>query len=219
LPFQPAWSQDGKKVVYFCRRHGLNFAIEVPSNGGKELVLEGGANYALKPQYSRDGKSLYYASNIGNRFRIWRKSLSGSSAPVQVTAEDAEFFKLSNDGNSLYFLRSGAVPQLVERDLGTHEQHVVFTWTHERPVAGAWDVARGKLYFVQQSSGLLTSNLVCADLATKRLTTLGTIGSGEWEVGLTASSDGQTVLVSEADHKGADISYVNLNVDQRIPRN
>jgi Tol biopolymer transport system component len=211
LPMMPSWSPAGEKVVFFCRRNGLNYAIEVLVSGGPEKVLEGGAAYTLEPQYAADGKSIYYASNAGGRFRIWRKSLDGSSGPVEVTTEEAELFRLSQNGRILYFLRGTTPPQLVRKDLITGEQQTVWTWKKGLRVDYGWDVSGRFLYFVCQPNGKPDSQLIVANLDTQREGLLANLRTTGWATGLAASRDGKSVLVSQVDRDDTDIMYLNLN--------
>jgi hypothetical protein len=60
------------------------------------------------PHWSRDGRSIYYASNASGVYEIWKKALDGGSA-VQVTHNGGYSAQESFDGKMLYFTKGPSV--------------------------------------------------------------------------------------------------------------
>ena len=58
------------------------------------------------PNWSRDGRYIYFASRRSGLWQLWRAEASGSPPPpVQLTTEGGYFAKESADGKWLYYSR------------------------------------------------------------------------------------------------------------------
>ena len=80
--FEPAWSPDGKKIVY------VGFAGMVPSlytvdvdTGQRSKVVDSFPRWMPRPQFASDGDSVYYT----DRNQVRRISLEEGSAPEAIT--------------------------------------------------------------------------------------------------------------------------------------
>lgn len=80
------WSPDGKMLAY-CARRDNNFDIYViPVEGGEEIRVTAATSHDDGPDYSPDGKWIYFNSNRGGEASIWRVP-AGKSAPQDEHAE------------------------------------------------------------------------------------------------------------------------------------
>jgi Tol biopolymer transport system component len=214
IPVFPSWSADSRKVVFFCRKKGLNYAYEVPAEGGSLRLLRGGADYTLFPQYSPDNKWLYYVSNYGHRFRIWRVSLSNlSSQPEEMTMQDVSYFRLAQDGKALYFSsRDGMTTVLNRKDIATGQVQTIWEWKDIPLGLCDWDVSGHRLYFVFPNPESLTSHLVTADLDTRAQRDLGKVRTTYWfgTTSIAAAPDGNSVWVSKVDRGDNNIMSLRL---------
>jgi Tol biopolymer transport system component len=214
IPVFPSWSADSQKVVFFCRRKGLNYAYEVMAQGGSLRLLRGGVDYTLYPQYSPDNKWLYYLSNYGRRFRVWRVSLADlDSTPEEVTMQDVNYFRLAADGRSLYFSsRAGNITDLIRKDLTTGQTETVWEWKQAPIGTCDWDVSKGRLYFVSADTGSLGSHLVTADLRTHVSRDLGSVRMTYWfgTTSIAAAPDGGSVWISKLDHDDSNMMSLPL---------
>ncbi len=89
LAFQPAWSPDGSRIAYGAiETDSGEFDLRViPAAGGPPKKIFGfpaGAQ-VLEPAWSADGAFLYFTSNLGGRYNIWRVR-----APIDPDAEAGE---------------------------------------------------------------------------------------------------------------------------------
>ncbi len=95
------WSPDGKDVLYVAQRGGNSYDIyKAPVAGGKEMRLTNNQNsHADGPEYSPDGKYIYYNANPTGTMQIWRMKPDGSN-PEQLTFDEFNnwFPHISPDG-------------------------------------------------------------------------------------------------------------------------
>lgn len=110
------WSPDGKMLAY-CARRDDNFDIYViPVSGGEEIRVTADAAHDDGPDYSPDGRWIYFNSNRGGtadnegRTAIWRVPAGmphpqDANAELVVGGERADWFPHpSPDGTTLVYL-------------------------------------------------------------------------------------------------------------------
>jgi Tol biopolymer transport system component len=201
LPMWPSWSPDGTRIAFFLRRNGLNYAYETAVSNGSTRPLRAGDEYALYPQYSGDGKSLYYISNAGHRFRIWRQPLDGNGGAEPVVADEVRVFRISKDRRYLYFLEFSRPERLIQLNLATKEKRTLWTFTDTLGAFDAWDVAGSNLYYVCLEPGHSVPHLVAVDLNSGERRIIGSLRrlSREWHTSIGVSSDGHSVVVTQVD--------------------
>ena len=103
------WSPDGAYVVY-VQYHGDNFDIyRITADGSGELLMTANKAQDDGPEYSADGKWIYFCSNRSGKWDGWRMP-AGGAGPDDKLAEkithgrDTQdwFPHLSADGKWLY---------------------------------------------------------------------------------------------------------------------
>ena len=220
IPTWPSWSPDATRIAFFSRRKGVNYAYETDVATGATRPLKAGDDYALFPQYSADGRSLYYVSNAGHRFRIWRQPLAPRAGAEPVAAGDVRVFRMSKDRRYLYFLQSGpqSSPQsnnaqrLVQLNLATKEEKPVWTFADSLAAFDAWDIAGGELFYVGIEPERSVPQLWAVDLKTGQRRAIGLLRklSNDWQTGIAASPDGQSVVASQVDSDDAKLMLLRL---------
>jgi len=82
-----AWSPDGRRVVCDCAEHGL---VVVPAGGGpaRRLVPGSPAAGVAAPQWSADGRLVYYLVSDSSGFRVLAVPASGGPPRVAVRFDD-----------------------------------------------------------------------------------------------------------------------------------
>lgn len=109
--FLHGWSPDGKELAYCAFRQNPEeekMRIEIctiPSDGGEETCLTDGKGYNDGPEYSPDGKHIWFNSTRSGLMQVWRMNRDGSGL-TQMTDSDANnwFGHVSPDGKHVIYL-------------------------------------------------------------------------------------------------------------------
>jgi TolB protein len=92
------WSPDGKRLAYCAQRDG-NFDIyDIGFDGGPERRLTMDAKNDDGPDYTPDGRWIYFNSNRTGHWKIWRMPATGAGA------EDRAAEQITNDDREDWFL-------------------------------------------------------------------------------------------------------------------
>lgn len=92
------WSPDGRFVAYVAQRRGRNYEVyRAPVGGGPEEQLTFAGGYDDGPEYSPDGRWIYFNSNRSGQWEIWRIPAEGGGA------NDERAQRVTNDGPEDWF--------------------------------------------------------------------------------------------------------------------
>ena len=98
----PRWSPDLKWVV-FDYHVGQHSRIDmVDSEGRNQHTVASGDYENVVPNFSRDGKSIYFASNRTRDWQIWKRNLT-SGQETRITRHGGFLAIESYDGKTLYY--------------------------------------------------------------------------------------------------------------------
>lgn len=101
------WAPNDKEVVYVAQREGKYFDIYKTSiNGGAEIKLTSNVGAHVDgPEYSPDGKYIYFNASFTGTMQIWRMKPDGSQQQ-QVTFDEYNdwFPHISPDGKWIAFI-------------------------------------------------------------------------------------------------------------------
>jgi TolB protein len=101
-----SWSPDGKTIAFTRPGHGGGNIFSIPIEGGRETQLTVGGGISDDPDYSPDGKFIYFNSDrTGGSMQIWRMRPDGSQ-PEQITSDEFNNWTPhpSSDGKSILIL-------------------------------------------------------------------------------------------------------------------
>jgi TolB protein len=102
------WSPDGNEVVFVGRRNGETFDLyKINIHGGEEVRLtrvpEGA--HADGPEYSPDGKHIYFNASYTGTMQLWRMKTDGSQQEQLTFDEYNDWFPhISPDGEWIAFI-------------------------------------------------------------------------------------------------------------------
>ncbi len=106
------WSPDGQTLAYCAARGGEYDVYTIPAAGGTEMRLTTAPGNDNGPDYSADGKWIYFHSmRTAGHVQVWRMHPDGSNQE-QVTADDwfNWFPHPSPDGKWIALLSSHVTP-------------------------------------------------------------------------------------------------------------
>lgn len=81
------WSPDGKTLSYVGKREGIFQVCICSVSGGLEEQLIDGFDHCDGPDYSSDGRWLWFNGEVDGRVDLWRIP-SGGGAAERMTADD-----------------------------------------------------------------------------------------------------------------------------------
>lgn len=146
-PESVGWSPDGRVLVFDAAVDGHADLWRVEADGGRPRRLTTDPANERNPSFSRDGTSIYFASDRLGGWQVFRMPTAGG-APVPVT-EDGAFRALESlDGAFLLTVQpdrpgiwrrplAGGEPTLLVEDLD------LLDWA-------SWTVATGGVYYVRR---------------------------------------------------------------------
>ena len=115
----PAWSPDGRSVVYQAG-HGL---WTVAAHGGQAKKLTSDPQFDRHPVWSADGRFVYFDSTRGGSRAIWRVPSTGGQTVRLTTGSGPETHpSISNDGHRLVYSTFRDDTDIVLVDLATRSR-------------------------------------------------------------------------------------------------
>ncbi|QJR37913.1 protein kinase domain-containing protein [Gemmatimonas groenlandica] len=137
--YQPVWSPSGERLAMVVLRNGQRDIQTVPASGGTPVRLTSDAAIDLEPEWSADGRFVYYASNRGGTMGIWRIGVNqrsgeatGSPQLVAAGAESGfEFPRVARDAGRLVFRARSLTQNPAVADLDIRQR----TLSNARPLS------------------------------------------------------------------------------------
>ena len=199
----PRWSPDGRQIA-FDARFGEQSVIYTASTDGSSapvpLVAPTGSSDML-PNWSHDGKWIYFASIRSGRWQIWKQP-AGRERPEQVTTQGGFSAFESVDGASIYYSKGPNIPGIWKLP---GEELVL-------PSASApkwgWTLGKSGIYYVEANANEeLSAELRYFDFASRQSRVAGRTSAKPAQGGtsLSVSPDERWILFAQVDRAGSDI--------------
>jgi Tol biopolymer transport system component/DNA-binding winged helix-turn-helix (wHTH) protein len=195
----PRWSPDGKQIC-FDSRPGPHANIHIiGADGGPVRRLINDSSDDAVASWSRDGRWLYFASNRGGSWQVWKRTVEGG-APVQITRNGGFAPLASTNGKLIYYTKFDA-PGVFQVPIdGGNEVKIL-----DEPPSGYWGyVAVGPdgVYFAGDvGAGKQQAGFKFYDPVTRKITNIGSLDKQAYEgaPGLSISPDGRFLLDMQLD--------------------
>jgi Tol biopolymer transport system component/DNA-binding winged helix-turn-helix (wHTH) protein len=198
----PRWSPDGQWIV-FDRHLAEGYRVFVMSaDGGQIHRLTTRQDIEIRPSWSSDGKSIYYACNRTGRLEVWKVPAQGGSA-TQVTRSGGSNPSESHDGQSLYYtnLRSSL---WVLPTTGGDERRVLKSVSNK-----AFAVMADGIYYIPVPRGDGSASVRFHPFATGEETEIAPIDESMSGDTLTVSPDRKKLLLGGSERSGSNIMIVD----------
>jgi Tol biopolymer transport system component len=211
------WSPDGHKLVFDSQVHGHSdiFALECDSAAmrcGEPTRLTTERFPEAAPNWSADGKFIYFASDRMGQSNIWRQPALGGPA-VQVTRDGGYVSRESSDGKWLYFSnpKIEAIFRLPVPKSGLPiapaKELVLGTPHHVQPEG--WTLTRdGVIFFVDRATESQSPAIRAYNPKTQKtslILSLNELFIDRNDIGLSISPDLKWILYSQLDRSGSNV--------------
>jgi len=184
------WSPDGRSIAFefLLKDHREIYLQDVDSGMPRLLATLPGADNG-GPNWSRDGKWIYFNSDRGGSFQLWKVQLRGGF-PIQVTRHGGVFAIESTDGRDLYYAKFDSAGIWKMPVQGGEEKRVL-----DQPSGGTawrnWVLAQNGIYFLNETNPNATVSFF--DFDTHKIIPLWTLTKPPGK-GLSVSIDGRSIL-------------------------
>ena len=100
------WSPDGKELAFVGKRDMGGFGIyTIPATGGAETCLSRGFEHVDGPDYSPDGKWIWFNASSAGQMQLWRMHTDGGHLQQMTNDEAQDWFPHpSPDGKHVVYL-------------------------------------------------------------------------------------------------------------------
>jgi Tol biopolymer transport system component/DNA-binding winged helix-turn-helix (wHTH) protein len=205
----PHWSPDGLYLAFDYRpgRHSEIHVVEVPGGPPHPIAVFPDADNVV-PSWSRDGQWIYFASNRGGNFDIWKVAVRDGTAiqnaPVRITKTGGFAAMESADGRSLLFSKQfDPGIRTVSRDGGAERS----LWAGPGPDDWAnWALARNGMYFLAAKAAT-PPEIEFLDFKKRQISHVAKLERDSF-YGLALSPDGKSLIYSQHDRDEHDILIV-----------
>lgn len=204
----PSWSPDGQHVAFHIADGPGAGIYVVPWRGGKPRAVVVGPGHNMLPRWSKNSRSLYFASNRSGSWQVWNVAVGGGIAH-QVTRDGGFASMESPDGSWLYV--SKAPPQAGLYRIPIVDGKPRWQGVHalDIPLAshmwGNWHVTAKGVYYVDNQGQGAAVRLY--DLKMRRnllIHQLDDFAVGS-DAGLAATADGMELYLAKLDRNRSNV--------------
>jgi len=150
LTGSPSWASRGDWIAFDSRVAGHSHVFVASVHGGPARQLTFGDANDIVPRWSANDQTLYFRSNRGGRWQLWKILVAGG-IPQPVTSNDGMVSGESKDGKWLYFTRGYEAGLWRIPTAGGVETKVL-----DQPAAGYWGywaITHKGIYYLDVQAG------------------------------------------------------------------
>ena len=205
----PQWSPDGNKIAFDSHpgEHWEIFVADVAERTPRKLVTN--ISNITRPDWSRDGKWIYFSSVEPGRSGVYRCPASGGDAVLLSKGTVLINPRESFDGKTVYFasnhdqstLKQVALPALPAQP----DRESKVDGMPRIRAAELWTLSRAGIYFVPDDA---PRSLRYFDFSTRQIRPIFELDK-DFDSGLSISPDGRWVIYSQVDDVSGDIMLVD----------
>lgn len=163
----PKWSPDGQRLLFSATGQEGFSLYTIDAEGGEPTRLALDAGNVRAPSWSHDGAWIYYGSDEGGTWEVWRMAATGKGTPEQVTHNGGRVAQEDAAGRWLYYTKTDQTGLWRMALPDGKEEHILDTL---QPADLAnWQLTDGGIYFVQRLADG-TSPVFFLDLGTRQVT-------------------------------------------------
>jgi Tol biopolymer transport system component/DNA-binding winged helix-turn-helix (wHTH) protein len=186
------WSPDGRYIAFEYRpkEHTEIYLLDSSSGLSRMVTTLLGADNG-GPNWSRDGKWIYFYSDHGGSFQVWKTRIPEGS-PEQVTKNGGVFVSESADGQFLYFSKY-EVPGVWKVPFKGGEETRVL----DQPAGDDWwnwALTQDGIYFFDPPRRESKPAIKFLAFATGKITVIAVEDTPVPSRGLAVSPDGRSIL-------------------------
>ena len=201
----PQWAPDGRTILFNARLKGSADLYTLDPATGELTQLTSDPQDEVEARWSRNGRSIYFASDRTGRFETWKMPAGGGTA-IQVTRGGGLAATESSDGAWVYYAKDLSWSTKIWRvsTAGGQEVPVADRLTYTQNFA----VGDRGLYLVAvgDTPGQLSIDFV--EFSTGKRTTLAAIRKPFW-FGVALSHDQQSFLYTTVESAGSNLVVVD----------
>jgi Tol biopolymer transport system component/DNA-binding winged helix-turn-helix (wHTH) protein len=200
----PSWSHHGDRILYDSRPDGHSHIFAIPAAGGKAVQLTFGSVNDIVPRWSADDSMVYFRSNRGGRWQVWKVAARGGE-PQPVTRDDGMVPQESPDGKWLYFTHGDEAGLWRVPTTGGEETQIA-----PLPAAGYWgywQVMEGGVFYLDTTIVPAAIRVFDPGTGESRLFATLQLTPPPYQ-GMTVFKDGRTVLFTQERDIGRHITLV-----------
>ena len=204
----PRWSPDGKWIVFDYRISDHSQVFMVDAEGRNVHAVTSGDYENDVPSWSRDGASIYFASNRTGIWQTWKHRVA-TGEETQVTRNGGHAAFESYDAKILYYSKFDGAGIWSIPVAGGAEQRV--TGALHRGYWGHFAVTDGGIYLLDAEASPRPT-VKYLNFLTKQITPVFQIPEHPlpWVSNLSASRDGRTLLFAQEIPKSSIMMVDNL---------
>jgi Tol biopolymer transport system component/DNA-binding winged helix-turn-helix (wHTH) protein len=208
LTGSPAWGHRGDQMLFDSRINGHSH-IFCFTAAGRAVQLTSGDFNDITPHWSNDDAMIFFRSNRGGRWQLWRMSMQ-ERQPTPLTSDDGIVPQPSTDGRWVYYTRGGEGGVWRVPVNGGSETQIL-----SQPAAGYWGfwevTPQGIVYL-----DVTEKSLRIYDPARGKSDLFARLQRMPPEfAGLTVTPDGRRALLTDEAQAGRHITLADVSRDSR----